>query len=105
MRSLQLDDTFLLSAIIDKMDIQDDINQLFDSVKGKDAAYAGGQFFLVLSKRLHLARKEVLEFLSAVSEKDIEEVRKLKFTEIRKLFIELFNDEDIRAFFKSATEK
>jgi len=101
MKKFELDDTFLLSKVIDDMDIQLDLNELMDSAKDeKKAEKAGGDFFLLLFKKLHKGRQSIPEFVASMLEIEIEEARKLKLPEIKKFFIDLWQEENVQDFFK-----
>jgi len=104
MRELQFSDSFLFSEIIDKMNIQADLNKLFDDAKArKDSQeYLGGQLILMISKRWHLAQKEITHFIAELTEKTPEEVSKMKLSELKGLLKELFSNPEFADFFKSA---
>lgn len=103
-RELYLEDTFVLSEIIDKMDLQADLNKLFEEAKTHpDAqAYVGGQLIMSIAKRLHRAKDEVVQFLANITEQSVEDIKKLKLSEIKSIFTELAKDEEFQAFFKRA---
>ena len=108
MRKLTLDDAFTLSAIIDKMNIQTDLNKLMDEAKLKGSGmqeYLGGQMALLLIKSAHKARVEFYELLSSLSGKTQEEIKNMGLKDIKNLFTELAKQEDIGSFFKSAVEE
>jgi L-fucose isomerase-like protein len=106
MKRFELDDTFLLSKIIDDMDIQLDLNEFMDSMQNeKSAEKAGGAFFLLLFKKLHKGRQAIPEFIASMLEIEVEEARRLKLTEIKEFFIELWKQEDISDFFKLAQDQ
>ena len=107
MRELNFEDTFAFSEILDKLDLQEDINALFDQATRKGTteeqqAYLGGQFILKIAKRWHMAKDEILRFVASITSKSVEEAKQMKFIEIKGIFTELFKSEDIRAFISSA---
>jgi len=103
MKSFELDDTFLLSKIIDDMDLQMDLNEFMDNVQNeKTAEKAGGEFFLLLFKKLHKGRQSIPEFIAAMLEIEVAEAKKLKLPQIKEFFVELWKQEDVNSFFKSA---
>lgn len=103
-REMNFDDVFLFSEIVDKMDIQTDLNKMFDEAKKHpDAqAYLGGQMILSIFKRMHKAKAEVTQFVANITEQSVEDTQKMKVGEIKNVFIELVKDEEFQAFFKRA---
>lgn len=115
MKPFELEDTFLLSKILEDLDVEVDLNAFMDlfvkmnndkdkSVDDK-AAFMAGQFFYLIAKRWHRGRKSIPEFVASMSEKSVEEVKKMKTQEMKDFFVELFKQEDIQDFFKSASEE
>lgn len=105
MRKLTLEDAFTLSEILDKMEIQLDLNKMLDDArnKGKDAqAYFGGQAMLMVIKSAHKAKKELCEWMASLSGKTVEEVKSMSIKEMKVFFKELFSTEDIGDFFEQA---
>ena len=111
MKPFELDDAFLLSKVIDDTDIELDLNEFIDLITGSKevsderAMYIGGQFFLMLSKKLHKARQSLPEFMASMLEIEIDKTRKLKLPEIKKFFADLWKQEGIQDFFSSAQDK
>ncbi len=105
MKQFELDDTFLLSQIINDLDIELDLNDFMDQSKKKSAEYVGGQFFYLLIKRWHKGKKSIPEFIAVMSEISVEEAKKMKIPELKAFFIDLFKQEGIQDFFKSASEE
>lgn len=106
MKPFELQDTFLLSRILEDLDIELDLNDFLDKIKNeKDAAKVGGQFFYLLFKKWNKGKKSIPEFIAAMSEKSVEEVNKMKLPELKEFFVELFKQEGIQDFFKSASEE
>ena len=102
MREFTFDDGFALSEILDKMNINIDMNAMGDAVKqgNKEAqAYFGGQLMLTLVKRLHLARAEIVAFVASMTGDTKEEVKKYSIAKIKEFFIELFKHEGLGDFF------
>ena len=104
MRELKLKDIYRLSHIIDKMQIKVDLNKLMDEGKKTPniQEYVGGQMALIIVSKLHLAQKEVSEFLSGLTEMKPDDIDNLSIPEAMKLFKELFNRNDMSGFFNSA---
>ena len=101
-RELYFEDTFLLSEIIDKMDLQADLNKLFeDAKKHPDAqAYLGGQLILSILKRAHKAKDEITQFVANITEQSVEDIKKLKLSEIKDVLSALIKDDEFQNFFK-----
>lgn len=102
MREFTFDDGFALSEILDKMNIDIDMNAMGDALKqgNKEAqAYFGGQLILTLVKKLHLARPEIVAFVSAMTGDTKDEVKKYKISQIKDFFVELFKQEGLVDFF------
>ena len=105
-KKFQLEDTFYLSKIIADLDIEIDLNSFMDASKNKkDASYVGGQFFLMLVKKWHLGKKSIPEFMAVISQETADEVKKWDLKTAKNFFIELFKQEGIQDFFKSASEE
>lgn len=105
MRKLNFEDAFRLSEIIDKMGIKIDLNSMMDDIS-KSAedkqAYLGGQIALMLISKLYKAKDEVIDLIASLTGDDIETVKGYGIKQIKNVFIDLFNQEDITDFFKSA---
>lgn len=102
MRKLNIKDAFAFSEIMDKMGIDTDLNKVIDEGKKKGPEWLGGQIFLLLFKKMHLAEEEMIGFIASVSEKSVEDVNALDIKGLKDLFIELANNEGLASFFKSA---
>jgi D-alanyl-D-alanine dipeptidase len=103
MRGFELQDTFKLSEILDVMDIQLDLNDLLDKAKAekeKVQEKVGAQVALLVIKKLHKADKQIIEFISNITGEDTEVIKKYKPKQIKDFFIDLFNNEDFKDFFK-----
>lgn len=107
MRELNITDAFQLSKIIDKMEIRVDIDEMMDQMQeiltkdgtDKAQAFLGGQMVLTLISKLHKAENEVIEWIASLSEKSIDDVRKLKFKELKEILTELFSSEGFLELF------
>ncbi len=101
MREFTLEDGFLLSEILDKTDLQIDLNELADSAKDKELqAFVGGQLILTIIKKLHLAQNEVIKLMANMSGESVEDVKKWNAKKIKEFFTELFAQEGIKDFFE-----
>lgn len=102
MREFTFDDGFALSEILDKMNIDIDMNAMGDALRQGDKqaqAYMGGQLMLTLVKKLHLARPEIVAFVASMTGDNKDEVKKYKLSKIKEFFIELFKQEGLADFF------
>lgn len=102
MRKLNIEDAFLFSEIIDKMTIETDLNKLFDEGKKKGSEWLGGQVVLLLAKKMHLAKNELIQFIASVSEKSEQEVKTLGFKELKEVIFGIVKQEGFADFFNSA---
>lgn len=105
-RELYFEDTFTLSEILEKMDFQSDLNKLFDEAKKQpdSQAYLGAQLFLAFGKKWHRAKDEIIRFISNITEQPIEDVKKLKFKDIKDMITDLMKDEELQDFIKRVSE-
>ncbi len=118
MRKLDLDAVFLMSAVLDKTGIIFDIQDIVKSIKtdelksigdaqkvGKEAMISiVAQLAGSLSKSMYKAKDEIKELIAHLADKDIDEVGKMTFKEIKQFFIDLVNTEGFGDFFKEAVE-
>ena len=104
MREFNLEDTFLLSDIIDKTEIEIDLNAFMDAKKDGNAAYLGGQIVLGLVKKLHKAKTEIMTLIASLTGDDIEMVKKYNIVKMKEVFTELFNHPDFKSFFSNAED-
>ena len=108
MRKLGFEDTFLLSKVIDDLNIETEISKFIKQArdsKETDMDKVGLELFLLIAKRWHRGKTSVMEFIAAITEKDIEEVKRLSLKDVKHVFVELVQQEDIADFFKSASEE
>lgn len=106
MKPFELDDTFLLSKILDDLDIDVDLNKLMKSAqKEQDLEKAGADFIYLLFKKIHKGRNSIPEFVASMLEIEIEQAKKLSLKEIKEFFLDLLKQEGIQDFFKSASEE
>lgn len=107
MREFKAKDIFLLSLILDKIEFDEDLNGLFEAAKAKQKdrqAFLGGKLILVIFKRFHKAKDEILQLASELSEMSVEEVGELSIKELKDIFMSMVNNEDFKDFFKQAVE-
>lgn len=105
MREFTLEDGFTLSAIIDKMGISADLNSLMDEAqkRGRDgAAYIGGQFIMMIVKKLHMAKDDVVKLISDLTGDSVEDVKKYSIAKTKEVLGDLFKQSGFADFFKQA---
>jgi hypothetical protein len=92
MKKLNIDDTFLISKMLDKMGFE-----FPDQEEGQNKNLYGAKLISFLLKKLHLAKEEIKELISSVSGKD---VNKMGIAEIGKTLKEIAEQEGFMNFFK-----
>jgi len=116
MKEFDLQDVFLLSKIINKMELKFETEKLTKSIKTdtlgskEDAQKIGKEVLLSLGidvmtkfiSNLYKADKEVIQFIANLTEKNVESVQKMKLREIKQFFTDLFAMDDFKDFFKEA---
>lgn len=113
MKSFDLQDVFLLSKAIDKMELRIEADKLAKTVKAEklenkeDAAALGKDVLMTIGldiatkfiANLYKADKEVMQLISNISEKNIDAVKTMKLKEIKQFFVDLMESEDVKDFF------
>lgn len=93
MRELRSEDLFLLSEILDKMDIN------IPETTGKDDKALGLEIIMNFVKKIHLAKDQVNELIGKLTGKTSEEVAEMKLSETVNIIKEIIANEDIKSFF------
>lgn len=103
MRKLNIDDVFFLSQMLDELDLVEEVMTIQEEAMKKEnpAQFAGVKLTLIAVKSLHKAKEPIMNWLADIQEVTVEEVKELKFTELKNLFQEIFASEDIMDFFNS----
>lgn len=101
MRKLGLTDVFAFSAILDKMDLKLNAQELMAEAKGAPdlQQFVGGQIMLMLAKDLHKAEKEIVAWVGSINDLTEDEVMALSFKELYNLIKDIFSGEDVTDFF------
>ena len=94
MRKLEADDMFLLSEIIDKMDIKIDF-----TIKNQEQM--GADLFMQLIRKTHKAKAEIRELIASLSGKSAEEVGKMSPSQMIGDIKEILKQDGVMDFFKS----
>lgn len=116
MKEFTLEEVFLLSQIIDKMELKieaDKINKTIQAEKletkddalklGKDVMLALGiDISVKFVSSLHKAHKEVVQLISNMTGKDIESVKKMNLKDLKQFFVDLLEVEGLSDFFEQA---
>ena len=95
MRGLKTKDVFAMSKILKKMNLKLEIN-------GKTQEQIGGELILMIGENLHLAEKEVNEFMGDLVGMTEKEFAELPIEETLKHMNEFKSMPGIKDFFKSA---
>lgn len=85
-KGLSTETIMCLSAIIDKMDIKEDLKNMVVETgdEEKDKEEIGKQLIVLLITKLHKAKDEVYEFISQYKQISIEDAKKANAIEIIK---------------------
>ena len=117
-RSFDLDCVFLMSEILDKMDLNVDADEIIKKTQVsklenmKDAQKLGKEVFVGLGlelgvkmvRNLYKAKKQVKELIRLLTGMTEEEVSKMSIKQIKSFFEELMNHEDFSDFLEQAGE-
>lgn len=95
MRELITEDVFKMSKILKKMDIKLD-------VEGKTQNQVGADLILKIGENLHLAEKEVNEFMASLTGMSPKDFSMLPITKTFEYFEEFKNLPGLAGFFKFA---
>lgn len=115
-KEFDLDNVFMLSEIIDKMEIEADIEKITKMIQTskleskKDAAALGKEVAVgigidlvtKLVRNLHKARTEVKELISNLTGLSMDEVKKFGIKQIYEFFSELVKTEGFEDFLSQA---
>lgn len=103
MRELINEDMFLISEIIDKINIK--IPEATKFEKGKEIRRSkeeiGMELIAQIVSKIYLAKEPVNQLLANVLEKDIADIRKMPIKDTISNIRELFSKEEFINFFKS----
>jgi hypothetical protein len=104
MRELINDDMYLISEIVDKMDLKiPDTHKVVNGARIKKTEDEFGTEIIVqIVKKLYLVKEPLNALLSAVLEKSPEEVKKMPLKESIGEMMKLFGLKEFMDFFKSA---
>jgi hypothetical protein len=94
MRKLALNDFFTVSKILKKLQLKSN---------EKEIVNRGLDLLQLALENLWMAKGEVVEFLSDLTGKGKQQIEQLSLPDIKELFKELSQQEDIKSFFDFAT--
>jgi hypothetical protein len=98
-RELIFNDAFKLSRILKKINIKNEID-----VKDKTQEEVGVSMFLAVGENLHLAEKEINDFMGDLFGMSGEDFGKQGTDEVLKCFDEFKNSKGVTSFFKLAAQ-
>ena len=102
---LKTKDMFALSAIVDKMGLEDEVKLILKQSKGKGNAEALGQeLMFAIAKKLHRAESEVMTLLASVSGKDKKALEELPPKETFALIKDVLQQEGVLDFLGNQSE-
>ena len=105
MRQLQVEEMYLLSEIADKMDFQFPkypkiSKKMSDEEKDALMRDYGSEIVTFLVRKIYKAKNEVNQLIAAVTEKSVEDVKKMPSTEFTATLKEIMKQPGIFDFFK-----
>lgn len=117
-KSFDLDDVFLLSEIIDKMELEVETDKIIKNTKTaklenmKDAKKLGKEVFISLGidlvtkfvRKFYKAKNEVKQLISNFTGLELDAVSKMNIKQIKEFFNELIEHEDFGDFLEQAGE-
>ncbi len=92
---------FLLSAMVDKMDLDQEMELLGKNKKGKQSMTneeIGKTIIFALAKKLHRAQDESIAFIGAVTGKKKEEVEDMSITDLVETFKKILQEDGVIDF-------
>ncbi|MFL0251410.1 hypothetical protein ACJDT4_13385 [Clostridium neuense] len=106
MRNLNLEDTFTITKMLKKMNIRKEIKECIKDAKKtpgeNNAESLGIDIALLVVENISSAEKEIYTLFSSLTEKKVEEVKKMGITEVVDTVKELFTNEDMKKVFSTA---
>jgi acyl-CoA reductase-like NAD-dependent aldehyde dehydrogenase len=97
---LKTKDMFTLSAIVDKMGLDEDIKEILSARKKKSFSdeEMGEKLIFSIVKKMYKARAEITQLLADVSGKSIKDVENLQLSETIELIKKLLQEEGVMSF-------
>lgn len=97
---LKTKDMFTLSAIVDKMGLDEDIKEILSARKKKtfNDEEMGEKLIFSIVKKMYKARAEITQLLADISGKSIKDVENLQLGETIELIKKLLQEEGVMSF-------
>jgi acyl-CoA reductase-like NAD-dependent aldehyde dehydrogenase len=97
---LKTKDMFTLSAIVDKMGLDEDIKEILSARKKKNFndEEMGEKLIFSIVKKMYKARAEITQLLADISGKTIKDVENLQLSETIELIKKLLQEEGVLSF-------
>lgn len=97
---LKTKDMFTLSAIVDKMGLDEDIKEILSARKKKsfNDEEMGEKLIFSIVKKMYKARAEITQLLADISGKSIKDVENLQLKETIELIKKLLQEEGVLSF-------
>ena len=99
MRKLNIEDAFTFSEIVDKLGIEADLNHIADEGSKRGQEWVGGQIALLLLKKLHKGKVELINFLASYAEIKPEELSVKPISYLKDILLAMSKDESFDSFF------
>jgi len=98
MRKLQCNDLFLLSEIVDLMDISIDYPSNLTDEGAQQRV--GMDIMLKMAKSIYKAQPQIMQLLANINEKTVDEIKATPANEVLTMFKSILSSEDFTSFFK-----
>lgn len=97
---LKTKDMFTLSAIVDKMGLDEDIKEILSARKKKsfNDEEMGEKLIFSIVKKMYKARVEITQLLADISGKSVKDVENLQLSETIELIKKLLQEEGVMSF-------
>lgn len=97
---------FLLSKIVDKMELDDNLKSVLAGTKNKKVNKTELGFTIIagIGKKLHKAQDEILELVSEVTGKARKDVEEMSSKEMMKVLKDILSEEGVLDFLHSQQE-
>ena len=98
---LKTKDMFTLSAIVDKMGLDEDIKEILSARKNKKGfsdEEMGEKLIFSIVKKMYKAKVEITQLLADISGKSIKDVENLQLSETIELIKKLLQEEGVMSF-------
>lgn len=106
MRKINFEDAFTITKMVKKMNIRKEIKECIKGAKNSpgesNAESLGIDIALLFVENISSAEKEIYSLFSSLTEKKVEEVKKMGITEVVDTVKELFTNEDMKKVFSTA---